>query len=249
MLSQFDSHCKQNGLIPIYQSAYGAFHSCKSSLINICNEALWSMEGKKVTALVVMDLSAAFDTVYHQIFLDVLNKRFGIEEAALSWFSSYLENRQFYVSTQNQHSSLRTLSYGVLQGSCAGPIAFRAYSSTLETIVHKIKESNSNDSTDSIILNGFVDDHSLSKAFCPDTNEAEENTISILEYGLYNISHWMAMNCLKMNPTKTDFIYLGSRAQVGKCLEETISVYGDSIDHSEVIKLLGVHINKHLSFK
>ena len=59
----------------------------------------------------------------------------------------------------------------------------------------------------------------------------------------------MAMNRLKMNPTKTDFIYLQSRVQVGKCLEETISMCGDSIEHNEVIKLLGVHINKHLSFK
>ena len=70
-------------------------------------------------------------------------------------------------------------------------------------------ESNGNDSTNSIILSGFVDDPSLSKAFCPDTNEAEENTIRILDHGLYYISHWMAMNHLKMNPTKTDFIYLG----------------------------------------
>ena len=129
------------------------------------------------------------------------------------------------------------------------PIAFTAYSSTLETIVHKIKESNGSDSTDSIILNGFVDDHSLSKAFCPDINEAEENTIRILEHSLFDISHWMATNRLKMNPTKTDFIYLGSRVQVGKCLEETISVCGDSIECSEVVQLLDVHIDKHLSFK
>ena len=142
-----------------------------------------------------------------------------------------------------------TLPYGVLQGSCTDPIIFTAYSSTLETVVHKTRESNNNDSTDSIILNGFVDDHSLSKAFCPDTNEAEENTIRILEHSLYDISHCMAMNHLKMNPTKTDFIYLGSRVQVGKYLEESISVCGDSIECSEVIKLLGVHTNKHLSFK
>ena len=249
MLSQFNSHCKLNGLIPGYQLAYRAFHSCETSLINICNEALWSMVSKKVTAPVMMDLSTAFDTVDHQIFLDVLNKRFGIAESALSWFSSYLEKCQFYVSIQNQHSILRTLPYGVLQGSCAGPIAFTAYSSTLETVVHKIKESNGSNSTDSIILNGFADDHSLSKAFSPDTNKAKENTIRILEHGLYDISHWMAMNWLKMNPTKTDFIYLGSRVQVGICLEQTISVCGDSIEHSEVIKLYSVHINKHLSFK
>ena len=68
MLSQFNSHCKLIGLIPTYQSAYRAFHSCETSLINICNEALWSMEYKKVTALVVMDLSVAFDTVDHQTF-------------------------------------------------------------------------------------------------------------------------------------------------------------------------------------
>ena len=104
------------------------------------------------------------------------------------------------------------------------PLHFTAYSSTLETIVHKMKESNGSNSTESIILNGFPDDHSLSKVFCPDRNEAEENTIRILEHGLYDISHWMAMNQLIMNPTKTDFIYLGSRVQVGKCLQETISV-------------------------
>ena len=115
-------------------------------------------------------------------------------------------------------------------------MAFTAYSSTLEAVVHEIEERRGMNSTDSIILNGFADDHSLSKAFSPDMIDAKENTIRILEQGLYDISHWMAMNWLKMNPTKTEFIYLGSRVQVGKCLEETISVCGDSIEHSDVIK-------------
>ena len=57
------------------------------------------------------------------------------------------------------------------------------------------------------------------------------------------------MNYLKMNHTKTDFIYLGLTVQVGKCLEKTINVCGDCIDHSDVIKLLGAHIDQHLSFK
>ena len=66
MLTQFNSHCKLNGLIPDYQSAYRAFHNCETSLINICNDALWNMESKKITTFVVMDLSMAFDTVDHQ---------------------------------------------------------------------------------------------------------------------------------------------------------------------------------------
>ena len=204
---------------------------------------------KKVTALVVMDLCAAFDMVDHPIFLDVLNSRFGIKGTALSWFSPYLEECQFYVSTQNHSPSLRTLPYGIPQGSWTGPIAFTAYSSTLKTVVHKIQENNCSDSTDSISLNGFVDDHSLSKAFCPDTNEAEQSRARVLEHDLYDISHHMTMNCLKMDPTKTDFIYLWSRVQVGKSFEKTISVCGDSIECSDVIKLLGAHIDQHLSFK
>ena len=83
----------------------------------------------------------------------------------------------------------------------------------------------------------------------PDLNDAKENTIRILEHGLNDISHWMAMNQLKMNPTQTDFIYLGSRIQVGKCVRKSINVCGCNIEHSGVIRLLGVHINKHLSFK
>ena len=66
MLSQFNSHCKLNELILTYQSAYRAFQSFETSLINICNEALWVIENKKVTALVVMDLSVAFETIDHQ---------------------------------------------------------------------------------------------------------------------------------------------------------------------------------------
>ena len=94
MLSQFNNHCNLNGLIPTYQLAYRAFHCCETSLHNICNEALWSMENKKVMTLVVMDLCAAFDMEDHEIYLDILNRRFGIEGTALSWFSSYVEKYQ-----------------------------------------------------------------------------------------------------------------------------------------------------------
>ena len=184
------------------------------------------MESKKGRALVMMDLSMAFDMVDHQIFLDVLNNRFGIGESALLWFSSYLEKCQFYVSIWNQHWILRILHYGVPQGSCAGPIAFTAYSSSLESVVPKIKENYGSNSTDNIIINGIVDDQSISKAFSSDRNDAEENTIRILEQCLYDISHWMTMNQLKMNPTKTNFIYLGSKVQVGKCLEHNHCVWG-----------------------
>ena len=52
-------------LFPKYQSAYRKYHSCETSLLKTINDALWDMEAKKVSILMSMDLSAAFDTVDH----------------------------------------------------------------------------------------------------------------------------------------------------------------------------------------
>ena len=78
MLTQFNEHCGMNQLMPNYQSAYQKFHSCETSLINLVNTILWNMESQKVMSCLIMDLSAAFDTVNFQILEDVLEKEFGV---------------------------------------------------------------------------------------------------------------------------------------------------------------------------
>ena len=69
-----------------YQSAYRKNFSCETALIKITNDCLWNMENQRIRAIVAIDLSAAFDTVDHQILIDILNKRFNIEGVALEWF-------------------------------------------------------------------------------------------------------------------------------------------------------------------
>ena len=69
--------------MPDYQSAYGENYSCETTLIKIVDDILWSMENGEVTALMALDLSAAFDTVDHEILLKVLQKRFGIDGTCL----------------------------------------------------------------------------------------------------------------------------------------------------------------------
>ena len=78
--------------MPGYQSAYRKNFSCETALIKIINDCLWSMDNQ-ITAIVAIDLSAAFDTVDHQILINVLNKRFNIKDVALEWFSNYLSSR------------------------------------------------------------------------------------------------------------------------------------------------------------
>ena len=70
--------------MPSYQSAYREHHSCKTSIDRLTNDLLWSMERHRVTALVAIDLSAAFDTVDHTVLLKVLQQHFGVNGKVLN---------------------------------------------------------------------------------------------------------------------------------------------------------------------
>ena len=104
VLMRFNEHCDNHSLLPDYQSAYRPNYSCETSLLKI-NDMLWAMERKSVTAMVVMDLSAAFNTVDHDILLSVLENKFGIKDVALKWFESYLTPRSCTVSINSAYST------------------------------------------------------------------------------------------------------------------------------------------------
>ena len=87
---RFNKHCEKYDLMPDYQSAYQANYSCETALIKIMDDILWSLEKQEVVPLVAIDLSAAFDTVDHDLLLGVLRKKFGIDQVTLKWFTLYL---------------------------------------------------------------------------------------------------------------------------------------------------------------
>ena len=70
-LNQLTEHCNKYNLLPEYQSAYRKYYSCETSLLKLVNYALWTMENKLITAVTVMDLSMAFDTLSHELLLTV----------------------------------------------------------------------------------------------------------------------------------------------------------------------------------
>ena len=95
------------------------------------------MENKHVTAMVVIDFSVAFDTVDHDILLNMLHCKFGISDTALEWVNSYLRPRSCKVNIKNSYSSARQLDFPVPQGSVAGPVLYLAYASPLEEVIQK----------------------------------------------------------------------------------------------------------------
>ena len=81
------------GLVAMFQSAYRKHQSTESALLNIQNDLLLNMAGGSVTALALLDLSAAFETIDHFILFDRLNTYYRIGKLALGWFKSYLSGR------------------------------------------------------------------------------------------------------------------------------------------------------------
>ena len=94
-----------------------------------------SMDNKAVTLLVLLDLSAAFDTTEHSILLNILQQDFGVVGTALNWFDSFLSGRKKRILVGDKTSDDFNLNCGVPQGSCMGPILFTLYVSRLFNII------------------------------------------------------------------------------------------------------------------
>ena len=99
------SHLQENNLSNPFQSAYRAGHSTETVLLRIVNDILSALDNDNISVLLLLDLSAAFDTLDHQILLSRLNSVFDIPSTALQWFHSYLSDR--YQSTQVSITRLR----------------------------------------------------------------------------------------------------------------------------------------------
>ena len=238
MLLQVSHHCGEYHLQPDYQSAYREHYSCETAILKVSNDILWGMESQSITALVTLDLSAAFDTVDHDILLSILSSKYGIKGKALQWFDQYLRPRSFRVAVKGIYSKDKDLTVSVPQGSCTGANIFNLYCSPLQEVI-----------PEDLQLSGFADDHSVRKTFKASNRLDEESTKIRLQECLISIKKWMDKTRLKMNPSKTKFIYFGNTKQLQKCTSNSINMAGDLIVRSEVIRYLGVWLNSTLNFK
>ena len=217
------------------------------------------MENQECTNLMAIDLSAAFDTVDHVILLDVLQKRFRIEGVALSWFDNYLHPHFCKVNVGKVYSSRRELECCVPQGSCAGPILYTAYASTLESVVLEADNHNCNmeceqygessqncDQSIPVALHGFADDHALKNTYKAKSCIAEKYSVQTLERKAVDVKEWMYTNHLKMNDSKTEFVTFASKQMFKLCTTDHLNVNDVSVPRCEVIKYLRVWLDQHL---
>jgi len=146
-----------------------------------------------VAALVLFDLSAAFDTVNHSILCRRLELFFGLCGPALAWFQSYLSGRSQYVRCEILRSSSVQLVCGVTQGSVVGPILFIMYTADLIALIKGHR----------FCPHLYTDDTQVYGLCCPPAIHDLQQRLSAC---IDDIPIWMQANRLQLNTNKTELI-------------------------------------------
>ncbi|CAB3989706.1 Hypothetical predicted protein, partial [Paramuricea clavata] len=134
---QLTDYLTENHLHEKFQSAYKPCHSTETALLRVQNDILQALDNGDSVILVLLDLSAAFDTVDHLMLLTRLSKRFGIRGRVLDWLTSYLTSRKLFIRVEGTDSLLSDLDCGVPQGSVLGPLLYSLYTAPLADVARR----------------------------------------------------------------------------------------------------------------
>ena len=228
------SHLSSQKIIPEEQSAYRENHSTETTNCAIMNDMIEITRNGDCGILIMLDLSAAFDTVDHDYLLEDL-KTVGFEEDALRWYESYLRDREVTVIIEKSRSITKKLTKGVPQGSVLGPMLFSIYTRELAWILkrHDIKYKLYADDTQFYIPAKSVQD-------------AERKIESIMK----DIKSWMVKKKLKLNEEKTECMLFGRKNSLEKFDHvNRIKIGTTTIEIVKKVKDLGVYIDKELKLE
>src|SRR6218665_1164311 len=239
VLARLDDYLSSNSLLNPHQSGFTKHHSTETLFVSLYNKLVSAVSHQQVSCLCLQYISAAFDTIDHNILLQRLSSWFGVSGTALLWFQSYLSTRSFSVKACSHSSQPLPLSCGVPQGSVLGPLLFILYTTPFS---HLIKSS-------SVDHHLYADDTQLFISFSP---ASFSTPIAQLLSVVNQISQWMSSNLLRLNPSKTEFIIIGLPAQIKKIPDSSIRLSNNSSSTTFIsdapVRNLGVTFDPHLSF-
>ena len=231
--NQVIDHISQSGLYPILQSAYRVGHSTETALLKIQNDILSAMDKQRVTLLVLLDLSAAFDTIDHQVLLHRLQVTYGVTGTALKWFQSYLTGRKQRVCINGISSKDFELSQGV-------PLVM-SWTYALHIVCKQVVKSHLPD------IHVYADDTQLYLSFKPDGGAAEADAITALQDCISDIRTWMIKDKLQLNDTKTEFLIIGTSVQLNKISATEIQIGSAKVSTVDSARNLGAWFDSNMN--
>ena len=236
-ISQISEHINSNNLFDPNQSAYRRQHSTETALLRVKSDIMCQIDQGNAVMLVMLDLSAAFDTIDHTILLHRLQRRFAITDTALSWITTYMTDRSSKVSINGHFSADHDLIYGVPQGSVVGPNLFVYYSYPVSEII----------SNHDLNYHVYADDVQIYTSFNPRVSGASDEAIDKLSSCIEEIKQWMSVNKLKLNESKTEFFIAGPSRVMKSFPDIALNIAGTEIRRSDSIRNLGVEFDACMS--
>ena len=245
---QIISYMESNRLLHPFHHGFRAMHNTTTALLQMMDVWLEALDEDNITAVIMLDLSAAFDVVDYFLLLEKL-KIYGFDEREVVWMYSYLAGRRQQVYVDGCLSEPADLEAGVPQGSILGPLLYIIFTNDLPEIIHDHLFDNNTffnlDCKTCGSICSFADDSSLS--------------VSGRDAGLINeeisvkfsmVKKYMSQNKLVLNSEKTHLLVMATRNQHRRYgnFGIVLDTGNEVIDPIDDEKLLGCRISNDFKF-
>ena len=225
------SFINKHNLLYAHQYGFRSNYSTSMAIIQLVKQISTSIDKKEVSSGIFLDLYKAFGTVNHKILLQKL-ENYGIRGIALSWITSYLNNRKQFVQFNNVNSSENIIKCGIPQGSILGPLLFILYINDISNASNLLR----------FIL--FSDDTNV---YYSGKNTSDVN--NVLNQEMEKVSDWLIANQLSTNLKETNYVIFKPRQKRLNLTNFSLKIKNNLIEPKSSIKFLGVIIDEHLSLK
>ena len=215
----------------IYDLQFGfrEYHSTNHALLSLTENIREALDNNSFACGIFIDLQKAFDTVDHTILLQKLNF-YGIRGLSNDWFKSYLTNRKQFVSIDGFQSEIKSMKFGVPQGSVLGPLLFLIYINDLHSAIRYS------------LVHHFADDTNLLLK-----NKSLKQMQKHLNIDLKILQNWLKANKISLNAGKTELI-LFRHPNKKINYEFKITIDGKRLYPSDYVKYLGIIIDSFLNW-
>lgn len=229
--NQIKQYFLSNGLLTDQQHAYRRGHSTATALTQMVDDWYKQIDQQNIVGAVMLDFSAAFDLLNHQLLLDKL-RCYGFDVSSTQWLKSYLTNRTQSVFFNGCYSASTAVTCGVPQGSCLGPLLYNIFTNDLPFILKNA----------TAVM--YADDSTVYSC-CKSIEELN----LVLNKELKSVVDWVQQNQLVLNVVKTSCMVIGTRHSLSKNPELILMVGNEFIKQVQETKLLGVTIDNKLTWE